>query len=124
MGFDVSTAVEPLDFDFGQYGPKGTIPEPSTERLDRFKREMRELMEEVSGKPAESEQDTERRLAALTPEDWQKLDTRMYAIVARLCGNSLTAAQLRKLPPRVSQAFVGWLMGQLAPNRSMPGTTT
>jgi hypothetical protein len=121
--------VEPLDWDFTAFkAGKGTVPEPSDERLGKF---IRDVMAAQEGQTAslagltEAGDDTEKMLAAIAalPEDALPGATKaMIKPYADLCDGSPTEDQLGKLPPRVRVAFFAWLAGELRPEASSAGS--
>jgi hypothetical protein len=128
-GFDAGTVVEPLDWDFTAFkAGKGTVPEPSDERLGKFLRDVMAAQSSESASLApltEAGDDTEKLLAAIAalPEDALPGATKaMIKPYADLCDGSPTEDQLTKLPPRVRVAFFSWLAGELRPEASSAGS--
>ncbi len=114
-GFDAGTAVEKLDFTFEPYlpGVKGTIPEPPQDAVDAFSEVMagaRALLAKVDDdESSESEK-------AATLEVARALSS--------ICSGAITTDQFVALPPRLRNAFAGWLMGQFAnPTSASDGST-
>ena len=124
-GFDAGTVVEPLDWDFTAFNAgKGTVPEPSDERLSTFIRDVMKAQTSETTALAgltDAGEDPEKMLAAIAelPEDVLPGVTKaMIAPYAALCDGSPTEEQLTKLPPRVRVAFFSWLAGELRPEAS------
>lgn len=142
MGFNATTAVEPLDFDFTTLAncpdiladAKGTIPEPSMEAMNRFRSGffgMLDLIKKVTQQEmtkAKLAEDTAKHEAASVNElvdAWhERLDdssTHQSKIVTDamtewmliVCAPVLTGEQLLALPVRVRTAFMGWLVEEL-----------
>jgi hypothetical protein len=119
MGFDASSAVVALDYDFSEYveDAKGTIPEPTS---DGFQRYFARLQEAVTGLGLADLGDDPgpeqigRALAALGDDAFAKISETMLDATAELCQGSPTRDQIEALPYRIRQAFFGWLQGQLA----------
>src|SRR5450755_895865 len=124
-GFDAGTVVEPLDWNFDAFGGgRGTVPEPSDERLSTFIRDVMKAQTSETTALAgltDAGEDPEEMLAAIAelPEDVLPGVTKaMIAPYAALCDGSPTEEQLTKLPPRVRVAFFSWLAGELRPEAS------
>lgn len=107
MKFSVD-AVEALDYDFtgyprddgkGMCTGKGRIPEPSQKDLQTYYEDLQEL---TSG---QSLQDLAERGSEGTAEHMDKL----LGIVAKLCKNQPSQAELKELPPRILMLFIKWL---------------
>jgi hypothetical protein len=121
-GFDSGTVVDPLDWDFTAHGAgKGTVPEPSEKRLNKFLTDLtvaqQGAQEALAGVTAAGN-DPEKMLAAIAELPDGALPSVTSVLTkpyAELCGGSPTLAQLNKLPPRVRLAFFAWLGGELNP---------
>lgn len=153
--FTPSDHVERLEFDFEEYGGgSGTIPEPSTKRVNQFFANMkalfknaRELMknaeemgeikieemsqedvtkvmgtvDEATSATAEFQERTLEALAELCGADWENQGTEESPNMV-LVGGSPNLEQLQTLPYRVMQAFSQWLLGEIRPKATTPGT--
>lgn len=131
MGFDAGRAVTSLDFDFSTVAvadeqskqvlreARGTIPEPSQEALEGFTDRLREIALDpdmvdviaLGDNPA-----PEQVVAALGRVSQEKLERVMdetVTAVVQVCNGTPSEDQIRALPPRVRNAFVGWLSEQL-----------
>lgn len=127
-GFKASEAVERLDYDFTDLqvsdpaqqeilaGAKGTIPEPSQQQLDGYFEAMRTLLSDLGVDLADagSPQQLMAAFAKLPEGALERMNEGMVQAVADLCGGQPSRDQIAALPPRVRQAFVGWLSGQFA----------
>lgn len=122
--FDALAVVEPLEFDFNPHlDLKGTIVEPSEERLSKFFEAMIATQKAAPKalKGLDPGGDPEKMVAALgkLPEgSLAAMLARLNKPYADLCGGFPTEAQISKLPPRVRLAFFGWLSGELNPEAS------
>lgn len=141
--FDAGTVVEPLDYDFTRFVPncEGTIPEPNDDDLRAFLRGMKDLARKISGQTDdEAEKDAADQVAALDPNnpDINKLvrflDTfdseatvelvnEMADLIGTLCHQQPAAEEIVRLPFRVRNAFIGWVVaGMTNPESSAAGT--
>lgn len=133
MSFKAAEAVDPLEFDFGEWGPTGRIPEPSREQLDAFWEGRRRLLENAGIDLAELESldplDPQSRIAltkafASIPEDKRKaMVPAQIDNVAALCQGEPSKDALEALPGRIQDAFFGWLMGMLSGPTRQNGTS-
>lgn len=114
MGFHVEQEVEPLDYDFAQFGGSGTIPEPSHEQVEQLFKAIRGLVVAAGVDPGASRQQVIEAFAAI-PEDEQKrqADATMEALID-FCQGSPSRDEIEALPYRPLNAFLGWLIGQFA----------
>lgn len=148
--------VEALEYDFTQYGGSaGTIEEPSTGTVNKFFKNMKNMVKEVKSlqKTVQSlgqieemdddalveqmskideaeagasdfQQKTTEYLAELCGAerqhnpDWEERGLPKYTIV----GGSPSVEDLGKLPYRVLQAFSQWLIKEIQPKKTTPGT--
>lgn len=123
-GFKAAEAVDPLDFDFGEYGPSGTIPEPSREQIDAFWEGRRHILEEAGINFAElegfdpndphSRQALVKAFAEIPADKRKQMAPASIDNVAALCSGEPSKEVITKLPGRVQDAFFGWLMGMLS----------
>jgi hypothetical protein len=121
-GFDASTIVEPLDFDFTKFdGGSGVIPEPSESDVVEFYAEMDKLVKEVASGFVQlpdnpTAQDLVEALNLLTMhESYAPMLQGMTRIHAKFCKNSPTEEQLNKLPPRIRALFFQWIAQMMRP---------
>jgi hypothetical protein len=132
--FDALAVVEPLEFDFNPHlDLRGTIVEPSEERLAAFFEAMIGVQKAAPKalKGIDAGADPEKLMNALgkIPEgSLSEMLARLNKPYAELCGGFPTQAQIGKLPPRVRLAFFAWLSGELNPEASgaasIPAPTT
>lgn len=135
MSFNAGEVVanDDLDFDFADVGgPKGTVPEPTRDRLDAYWASVREGME-VAGldqeRMLEAEKlggaDTPEGRAALvaimaeaTPEKLSEMTRGRIQAIADLCAGQPSREEIDALPYRVQEAFFGWLLEKFRPRSS------
>lgn len=147
--FDAGTAVERLEYDFTAYGGgAGNIHEPTTKDVNRFFKQMKGLMKDVNRlrSSAEAMEDVElenmdddalaEKMASIdkAEEGASEFQGKTIEYLAELCGakrdeetGEVTGGEpsiddLRLLPYRVLQAFSAWLMEEIKPKRTTPGT--
>jgi hypothetical protein len=140
MGFQAADAVVALDWDLRPYvDAHGTVPEPSQAKLDAYAKAMLGVFAEMGlDLPATaSEEDIEQALTRhlaegktiteLGPEVQrmhEAIRKRRIAAASKVCGGSPTVAQITQLPPRVREAFLGWVAGFAAdPTLPQPATS-
>lgn len=118
--FVLSEELDVLTFDFSSVGgAKGVIPEPSSVQITTFQRDLRHamapslaIMKQVGSTDLTSI--TQETLDALDEADetaGQTMDAVADAVAA-LCSNSPSAEDIKKLPFRGQQVFVGWIAGK------------
>jgi len=125
--FVLREEVEDLTWDFGPEdgsGPKGVVPEPSSDQIRAFRRAIGEWMQVVMGSVADmagvdatkltpqAMMDTlSKFLNAGGDEKADKLDDELMHAMADLCSDKPSIADLELIGYRGQQAFLGWLMG-------------
>lgn len=141
--------VEALEFDFTEYGGReGRITEPTTGTVNKFFKNMKNMMKEVNALQREIGADPDKELtdeevaaqiAQMDESDAKigQFQVRTIENIAELCGakrevdedgnervvgGSPSVDDLSKLPYRVLQAFSAWLMGEIKPKRTTPGS--
>jgi len=136
--FDIK-AVEPLDYDFtgfdkntgnGKCKGRGNIPEPTQKHLNAFSAGMKNLAgkseeEDISSEDAVAMVDKtiEESGATDATEANAIIEKKVIGLIAGLCQNSPSAAQLTELPPRIRTAFMKWVHKQLADPKVTSGDT-
>lgn len=147
--FNAGQAVEKLEYDFTDYGgSEGTIVEPSTKQVNHFFKSMKAMLKEVNRLQAATKDiDVENMDDEAMAEHMSKIDeategadtyqTIMVENIAVLCGaervededgsytikgGAPSFEELDRLPYRVLQAFSKWLMGEIQPKKTTPGT--
>lgn len=133
--FDAGAAVEALDYDFTAFGGKeGTIPEPSSGAVKGYFRSMKDLAKEMRKFKGIAEQigDVEgltdeeitARMSMIeeAEEGVDELQEKQKHMLASLCGGEITYDDLDRLPFRVFQAFNTWLLGEITPKKTTPGS--
>lgn len=139
MGFEAAQAVVALDWDLRPYvEASGTIPEPSQAKLDAYATAMLGVFSEMGlDLPATASEDdieqalTERltqgkSLTELGPEVQrmhEAIRKRRIAAASKVCGGHPTVTQITQLPPRVREAFLGWVAG-FAADPTLPQSVT
>lgn len=143
--FVPSDHVERLEYDFTEYGGgEGVIKEPSTGKVNGFFADMKAMMkqvkelqavakdldiedmsdeqmiekmsqvEEAEAKGSEFQQQTIENIAVLCGAERQEDGS--------IVGGAPSVEDLQKLPYRVLQAFSQWLMGEIRPKATTPGS--
>lgn len=133
--FNAAEAVESLEFDFTAYGGgSGVIPEPSSGTVKAYFRSMKALAKDMKkfkgiadqlGDVEEmSEEEIADRMGMIeeAEEGVDELQEKQRHMLADLCGNAITTDDLDRLPFRVFQAFNAWLLGEITPKRTTPGS--
>lgn len=133
--FDAGTAVESLEYDFTAYGgSEGVIPEPSSGTVKAYFRAGKDLAKEmrkfkgISDALGDvdnlSEEEITSRMAMIeeAEEGVDELQERQRGMLVDLCGGAVTRDELDRLPFRVFQAFSKWLIGEISPKRTTPGS--
>lgn len=129
MGFDAATVVEPLDWDFEKFGGgKGTIPEPSDDKILALFRDMQAVAKSVGKEIDFSDPESlspEKLLQAMDGLDLTgimvaALDA-MVEAVAKCCSGKPNKTQIKKLPLRVRMKFILWLLEELRPEAAGAG---
>jgi hypothetical protein len=141
MGFDAGKSVTALNYDFSTLPiadeetqkilaeAKGTIPEPSQAALDNFQKHVREMATdpEIAALVALADDADPaaviEAIGAMPAEKLTDVNNRMVDAIIDVCSGSPSAEQVRALPPRVRNAFIGWVSGELVgPTGPTPGS--
>lgn len=127
MGFVLEDQVEPLDYDLGKYGGKGTIPEPSDADIEKVQKAFLSVAKDLGVEVGEKmTPETMARVADKLGDDvnetMKAANARVYGAIAELCKGKPTLKEIEALPVRVRNAFIGWLMGQFNPEAQTAGT--
>lgn len=124
-GFDASTAVDELTYDFTKFveGAKGRIEEPSDNQITSYRKTLAELIKETSvdeqGKvvgdvdDGASSLDQVNALCSMMGRDQSAEMDKLTQAVSDLCSGNPSYEQLKQLPHRVRQAFFGWVTGEM-----------
>lgn len=115
MGFDASSAVEPLDYSFAPYSDaQGTIEEPTQQQVERLFEAIRGLAVAAGIQPGASREEAIAAFAAI-PEEVQKEQAQhtLDALVD-FCQGNPSREDIEALPYRPLNAFIGWLVGHFA----------
>lgn len=129
--FNAGTAVESMEYDFTDYGGgSGVIPEPTDDILDAFYAQVAEVMgqvqETIGGLQNLDTTDPEAVQAALTQVEGSSIMSQVSSaltdVIAGLTQGRPSAEEIGRLPFRVKQAFMGWLVTQFSPEAATPGT--
>lgn len=114
MGFKVSEAVEELTYDLEPYGPKGTISEPTSKQVERFRSvvfgSVRTLAADLGIDLGSDEQKMNLDMLDPLMEKSAEVETLVVDAVADLTG--IANQTLHALPYRVKAAFCGWITEQ------------
>lgn len=127
--FDAGSAVEPLEYDFSAYdGPVGITPEPSDHSFQKFAAKQSRLMidaDKIEKDMTKAEKDDALDEKALDgfQERSQKLSDQMSVIIAELCQDKPSKADVDLLPYRVKMAYTTHLMKQFSPEGGTSGTS-
>jgi hypothetical protein len=131
MGFDAGKSVTTLDYDLTTANvadeeareilkdAKGTIPEPSQAALDRFTSHVRDIATDpdLAALVALGEDPDPAAVidavGQMPEEKLNQVTEGMLDVIIDVCQGSPTEEQIRALPPRVRNAFVGWVSGEL-----------
>lgn len=118
MGFIASEAVEELSYDFGQYGPKGVIPEPTTKQVEAFRNVMLGSLQTLASSlglnisdlgPKGPEVPVTLEMLDTLLEKSEEAEHLVVTAVADLTG--IPEHTLNALPYRVKAAFLGYITG-------------
>jgi hypothetical protein len=145
MGFKAADAVKALDYDFRPFvDAHGVIPEPSTDRVERFFKDLRQMANEVRSLMGVAEkvqdgeisdQDAADVVASMDDSTIANMQEHLIDAVAGLCGGDRddegnwikdgtpTREQIAELPYRVLATFNAWIGGELRPEQPKPATT-
>lgn len=115
MGFKATEAVEELTYDFNPHANiSGTIPEPSSKQIDRFREQVFGAMKDTGLTPDSLGEEGQK---SLTFEDIDNLlekssevERGLIAATAEVTG--IDPGVLDSLPYRIKAAFLGWIMGE------------
>lgn len=124
--FDAASAVEGLEYDFTKYvdGCEGVIPEPSTDQLEAYFKEMsdfaqsaRALQNKAQGVQAGTlaPEEIDEVLASMNEVSIAHFIDVLADAAGRLCSDQPSAEQIKGLPYRVLQAFIQWITGEFRP---------
>lgn len=111
MGFNAAEAVSELSYDFTSVGgPSGVTPEPTSDQVRTMQFRLRTLFKLDDGT---SPEELAAHMAELTEGELRARDDELIEIYAAACSEKPSVAELRALPHRVLQQFIGWLSGEL-----------
>lgn len=142
MGFKAEWVAEPLDYDFRPYvDVEGTIPEPSTKLVDQFRRRWDALMraaeqavenrkdatpdgpEFAEGKPLKDLLDVWATYDGDSDPAVEQLNVAIVKLIAFVCQNKPTVAQISKLPNRQRRAFIAFVRAEMLDPKLHSGAT-
>jgi len=105
--FDAANAVPDLDYDFAPFAPdaKGVIPEPSQTAFEKFQKAFNAVVPDGDVT----------KLNELSKEESDRRTDLYLTAIAKLCSNTPTKAQIKKLPYRHQVAFIGWIFNTFRP---------
>jgi hypothetical protein len=121
--------VNGLRYDFrdwlGGDGPQGLIPEPSDKMLEAYFDRVRELAKEADIDEEELDGLSDAEVAERTSEvNFGELQENMAEAIGNLCQDSPSKDDLLRLPFRIRQVFVKWLLKELNDPELQAGGTT
>lgn len=126
--FVLAEEVEALGYNFEPYGKAGSIPEPSGEQINAFRKSVSEVLQQALGEDVkidDENQEWARRLVKVLGEDTSEIQHKLLLAIAEVCSDKPSYDELKALPYRAQQAFSGWVMGVfLLPSTPMPGTSS
>jgi hypothetical protein len=135
VGFNAADEVDVLDYDFTAFVPnvKGVTPEPSMGKIRHYQKTMKLAVREPyvesarrkeAGQSELTAAELDEVLSGARDEEAEKILNDIIEATADVCSNKPTAAQIRKLPYRVQQHFLGYIAGKfLSGEASTPVTT-
>lgn len=119
MGFDASTYIEKLDYDFRPYvNASGTTPEPTNDQITEFQFTVRETAQKSEIR-SEMEEETIGILGlvqSLTREEVAEHWDDLNHAIAKLTSGRPSFEELTELQSksfRHHRAYIGWLMGEI-----------
>lgn len=112
MAFKAAEAVEALDYDFNPYvDRKGTIPEPTTQQIERFRDAVFGVFRDSGINPESiTTGKVSLELMGDLMEKAKHVEDAVVSAVADLTG--IADHDINALPYRLKAAFTGWIMGQ------------
>lgn len=108
--FTITDQVDALSFDFTPYAGSGSIPEPSSEQIESFRRSLAELIAENSTATGDG-LTLIQQVQAYLAVDAGQVNEKMLHLTAEVCSDSPSFDDLMALPFRPQQAFLGWIIG-------------
>ena len=109
MGYDAASSIEQLAYDFTAVGgPKGAIPEPSQERVDAFREQLRTLFGEAGIRDVDVQS-----LDGMADESARELHGKLMVALADLCDGHPSGEEIAALPPRHQAGFFKYVAGEL-----------
>lgn len=128
MGFNASTAVEKLEWDFRPHvDADGVTPEPSTDEIAMLQIALqrfvaigeRGLVDDKAADPKTGSLTVDEALELLDPDtmggspEATEVIVGLLEVVEQVTHGSPTAEQILALPGRVQREYLGWLAGSL-----------
>lgn len=119
-GFKAEEVIEELSYDFGKYGGEGVTPEPSSAKIIAFQKAVRAIVAPTVVEQAKAEERGKVTVAQLEEamanidkgsEETAKILDDILAAVAKVCSNKPSLTELRALPFRLQQHFIGYISG-------------
>lgn len=143
MGFTAESSVVALDWDLRPFSSAhGTVKEPTQAQLDAYVKGMSTIFSDLgvdlpaTASEAQIEEAVDKafseKLAGKSMMDGRDEVDRLQAMVRErrikttvsVCGGKPTVKQVTDLPPRVREAFLGWVAGWAADPTSAQIATT
>lgn len=128
-GFNASTAVEALDYDFRPFvEAHGVVPEPSTDQITVYRKAIMDMFEEMIPEGLDDENqktvDMIHKVVQFLGSDRSEEQEKILHVLADVCSDKPSYDELSALPYRHQQAFAGWVSGIfLLPSMPTPATT-
>lgn len=143
--FVLADRMQALDYNLGDYGGTGTVPEPSQDTIDAWSAEMAVITAEAQITVPPNATPTEIAEFVVNKSKTNAgLNRRAVDAYARLCGaqeapnpsrakstpktvwkgGSPTHQELTAMPWRVRAVFFAWLSGELNPERAPAATSS
>ncbi len=121
--------LEELGYDFTKWGgPKGVIPEPSQKAMKKYQQSLSRTQIAVSKAYADlqkaGEDGVDEALVKRLEEAADQADEDLNRELGKLCQDRPSAEDIAKLPFRVKQGFLKWLMKELTPEGGASGTSS
>jgi hypothetical protein len=133
--FDAGAVVEPLDYDFTtvrgytRKSAKGTITEPSDEKIAAFIASLRDMMQEAGSIVGDGGDITNPatflgQLDSYDPEKLLGVFRGLASAYSTLCSGSPSVEEIIDLPLRVRVRFFAWLQQEVVSPEVGPGAGT
>jgi hypothetical protein len=131
-GFKAEAVVERLEYDFGSFATysgrpiTGITPEPTDDQIAAFHQQMAAMAKKHRAQ--EHGVDPDDRVAVLEwlanrpPEEAVQIEKDSAEIYAQLCSHKPSYDEIMAVPPRIRQAWYGWMAGEIHPEGARSAT--